>query len=145
MMTRGNFSCTIIVFFYLLLLSYCFTYAFHLNHVKISPSLLTSAISSSQHDYVPPTPKEQQPWSSGSGTEKKEKESKLLERVKFKNKVPFDEECYEVLKATIELFSKRVGEGKKLTMEEVRWLEGAVDFILEDARRPGQVPPRPPL
>lgn len=69
------------------------------------------------------------------------------ERAQFKNKVPFDEDIYEVMKATLKLFTKRIGNSErmpqKLSVEEAQWLQSAVEMIIEDARMYG--PPEKPI
>lgn len=62
-------------------------------------------------------------------------------KTRFKNKVPFDGDMYETIKATIELLSGRA-EGKILTTEQAEWLKSAVEIIIEDAHAFG--PPAKP-
>ena len=67
------------------------------------------------------------------------------ERVSFKNKIPFTDDMYETIKRAIELLSKRARTDpapEKLTVDEAEWFKGAVEIILEDAKKFGP-PPRP--
>jgi len=65
------------------------------------------------------------------------------DRAQFKNKVPFSEDMYKVLRRAIELLSQRVEVGAgPLTLDEAKWLEKAVDEIIEDAKLYGP-PPKP--
>ena len=83
---------------------------------------------------------EKQPW-----VDTRPEPKTARERVSFKNKVPFSDDMYETLKRTIELLSKRARtdpDPEKLTVDEAVWLKGAVEVILEDAKRYGP-PPRP--
>lgn len=64
------------------------------------------------------------------------------EMAKFKSKIPFDDNMYEVLKTAITLLSKRTTTTDPLSAEEATWLVDAVDLIIEDAKKFGP-PPRP--
>lgn len=65
------------------------------------------------------------------------------EKAQFKNKIPFDENMYEVLKTAIELLSKRINGPEPLSADEAGWLLNAVEAILADANMYGP-PPKPP-
>ena len=51
------------------------------------------------------------------------------ETAKFKNKVPFDEDIYEVLKTVVELLTRRLNDPKQqpLSAEEAKWLNEGVE------------------
>lgn len=78
------------------------------------------------------------PWTGDNDGKKS-----VREMAKFKNKVPFDEDTYKVLKASIELLSKRIEEGELLTKDEAKWMVNAVEHIIEDAHKYG--PPAKPI
>ncbi len=65
------------------------------------------------------------------------------ERASFKNKVPFDEDIYETIKKTIELFTYRLESGKPLQSSDIQWLRNNIPVIMDDAHK--YLPPeRPP-
>lgn len=67
------------------------------------------------------------------------------DRAQFKNKIPFSEDMYNVLRRAIELLSRRVEVGAgPLPLDDALWLHKAVDDIIEDAKKfgPPQKPPR---
>jgi hypothetical protein len=102
-------------------------------------SIQTSAITRSRIFVRSPVhmsdKEEQVPWTVGEG------KKTARERAQFKNKVPFGEETYEVIRAAILLLSKRSA-GEKLTVEETEWFRDAVEAIVEDANKFGP-PPKP--
>ena len=65
------------------------------------------------------------------------------EKAQFKNKIPFDESMYEVLKTAIELLSRRINGPDPLSSDEAAWLLTAVEIIIADAHTYGP-PPKPP-
>ena len=65
------------------------------------------------------------------------------EKASFKNKIPFNEEMYEVLKSSIELLSDRMSTKQPLTPEQAAWLSNAVEIIISDANMFG--PPARPV
>jgi len=65
------------------------------------------------------------------------------EKASFKNKIPFNEEMYEVLKSSIELLSDRMSTKQPLTVDQVTWLSDAVEIIISDAKMFG--PPARPV
>lgn len=65
------------------------------------------------------------------------------EKASFKNKIPFNEEMYEVLKSSIELLSDRMSTKQPLTPEQAAWLTDAIEIILADAKMFG--PPARPV
>ena len=65
------------------------------------------------------------------------------ERASYKNKVPFDEEIYETIKKTIELFTHRLESGKPLQASDIQWLRNNVPVIIDDAHKYSP-PVRPP-
>lgn len=64
------------------------------------------------------------------------------EMANFKNKIPFDEDMYVVLKTTIELMTSRIKNHEPLKVTETAWLSDAVEIIIQDARTFGP-PPKP--
>lgn len=65
------------------------------------------------------------------------------EKASFKNKIPFNEEMYDVLKSSIEILSDRMSSKQPLTPDQAAWLSEAVEVILSDAKMYG--PPARPI
>lgn len=65
------------------------------------------------------------------------------ERASFKNKIPFSESMYEVLKTSIQLLTERMKSKAPLTIDEANWLSQAVETIIEDANMYGPPARRP--
>jgi hypothetical protein len=63
------------------------------------------------------------------------------EKAQFKNKIPFDEDMYEVLKTAIQILSKRIKE-EPVDASEAQWFESAIDIIMTDAKKFAP-PPKP--
>ena len=64
------------------------------------------------------------------------------DKASFKNKIPFNEDMYEILKSSIEILSDRMNTKQPLTTEQAVWLSNAIEIIIEDANKYGP-PPKP--
>jgi hypothetical protein len=84
-----------------------------------------------------------EPWISNQSANNNDDLKSAREKASFKTKIPFNEDLYAILKTTIELLTKRINKKEKLSLEETKWFEKAINIIIDDANKYG--PPLKPV